>query len=88
MPLGGASFDESSVPPWTRGDLRGVLGAVTHTLGWVVESGTNHPGAPRPLSLGATPPMERIFMGAATPLRARCDVRKKTQTDSPLGRGP
>ena len=24
--LGGATFDEKSVPPWTRGDFRGVLG--------------------------------------------------------------
>jgi hypothetical protein len=23
MPLGGATFDENSVPPWTRGDFRG-----------------------------------------------------------------
>ncbi len=26
MPRCGATFDENSVPPWTRGDFRGVLG--------------------------------------------------------------
>jgi hypothetical protein len=25
VPPGGATFDEDSVPPWTRGDFRGVL---------------------------------------------------------------
>jgi hypothetical protein len=25
MPPGGATFDENSVPPWTKGDFRGVL---------------------------------------------------------------
>ena len=36
----GARFDENSVPPWTRGDFRGVLNGQQ-----------THPGAPRPLSL-------------------------------------
>jgi hypothetical protein len=27
MPLSVAMFDENSVPPWTRGDFRGVLSA-------------------------------------------------------------
>ncbi len=31
MPRCGATFDENSVAPWTRGDFRGVLGAVTPT---------------------------------------------------------
>ena len=26
MPRCGATFDENTVPPWTRGDFRGVLG--------------------------------------------------------------
>jgi tetratricopeptide (TPR) repeat protein len=30
MPLCGATFDENSVPPWTRGDFRGVLGQGTN----------------------------------------------------------
>ena len=30
MPPGGATFDESAVPPWTRGDFRGVLGRGNH----------------------------------------------------------
>ena len=25
-PVGSVTFDENSVPPWTRGDFRGVLG--------------------------------------------------------------
>ena len=48
MPLCGATFDENSVRPWTRGDFRGV------------NAGT-HPGAARPLSLRATPPAEGIL---------------------------
>ncbi len=32
--LGGVTFGENSVPPWTRGDFRGVLG-VTQNLIWV-----------------------------------------------------
>ena len=45
MPCNGDTFNEKSVPPWTRGDFRGVLD-VTHNLVWVVDRGT-HPGAPR-----------------------------------------
>ena len=30
MPPCGATFDENSVPPWTRGDFRGVLNAGTN----------------------------------------------------------
>ena len=30
MRLCGATFDEESVPPWTRGDFRGVLNAGTN----------------------------------------------------------
>jgi outer membrane protein len=30
MPLCGATFNENSVPPWTRGDFRGVLGHGTN----------------------------------------------------------
>ncbi len=30
MPRCGATFDENSVPPWTRGDFRGVLKSETH----------------------------------------------------------
>ena len=26
MPRCGATFDENAVPPWTKGDFRGVLG--------------------------------------------------------------
>ena len=44
-----ATFDENIVPPWTRGDFRGVLG-VTQNLMRVVDRVT-HPGAARPLSL-------------------------------------
>jgi hypothetical protein len=57
---------KNSVPPWTRGDFRGVLGAVTDNLVWVVDPET-HPGASRPrevfsrLHLRATPPREVIF---------------------------
>ena len=43
MPRCGATFDENSVPPWTRGDFRGVW-AVTDNLVWVVDPET-HPGA-------------------------------------------
>ena len=46
MPRFGATFDENSVPPWIKGDLRGVLG-VTHNQVWAVDRGT-HPGAARP----------------------------------------
>ena len=35
MPLCGATFDENSVPPWTRGDFRGVL-VHKRELIWVV----------------------------------------------------
>jgi hypothetical protein len=48
MPLCGATFNENGVPPWTRGDFRGVFG-----------SGNQ----PTP-ALRATPPMEGIFRGA------------------------
>jgi hypothetical protein len=48
--LGGVTFDEKSVPLWTRRDFRGVLG-VTHNLVWVVDRGT-HPGASRHPSVG------------------------------------
>ena len=41
---------KNSVPPWTRGDFRRFSNA-----------GTAHPGAPRPLSLRATPPREGIL---------------------------
>ena len=53
MPPRRHTFDENSVPPWTRGDFRGVLG-VTHNLVWVVDRET-HPGGS-----AATPP-ERGF---------------------------
>ena len=46
MPRCGATFDENSVPPWTRGGLQGVLGA-PHNLARVVDRGT-HPAAPPP----------------------------------------
>ena len=42
-------FDESIVPPWKRGDFRGILG-VTQNLMRVVDRVT-YPGAARPLSL-------------------------------------
>ena len=48
MPHCGATFDENSVPPWTRGDFRGVL-----------ERGSQ----PTP-ALRATPPTEGIFTRA------------------------
>jgi hypothetical protein len=32
MPLCGARFDENSVPPWTRGDFRGVFERVSLPL--------------------------------------------------------
>jgi hypothetical protein len=57
MPRCGATFDENSVPPWTRGDFRRVLGAVTDNLVWVVESGNPTP------ALRATPPKEGICQG-------------------------
>jgi hypothetical protein len=41
----GIMFDESIVPPWIRGDFRGVLG-VTQNLMRVVDRVT-HPGASR-----------------------------------------
>ena len=47
MPLGGATFDESSVPPWTRGDFRGF---------W---KGTNPPGSTRPCLCLCAPPLRR-----------------------------
>ena len=46
MPPCGATFDENTVPPWTRGGLQGGFGAVTDNLVWVVDPET-HPGAPR-----------------------------------------
>jgi len=49
MPRCGATFDENSVPPWTRGDFRGVLGP-THNLARVVDRGTH------PCGSAATPP--------------------------------
>ena len=74
MPCCGATFDENSVPleprskqhPPLDGDFRGVLvGSVIDNLVWVVDPET-HPGAPRPLSLRATPPTEGIFRGTVT----------------------
>ena len=53
MPRCGATFDETSVSPWTRGDFQGGLERANKT----------HPGASRPLSLRATPPTEGIFRG-------------------------
>ena len=35
MPPRGATFDENTVPPLTRGDFRGV-GAVTDNLVWLL----------------------------------------------------
>ena len=46
------TFDENSVPPWTRGDLGGL--GVTHNLVWVVVGRPTRPA--RPLSSAATPP--------------------------------
>jgi len=45
MPRCGATFDENGVPPWTRGDFRGVLNVGTK---------------PTP-ALRATPPKKGIF---------------------------
>ena len=59
MPPTAAPRSMRSVPPWTRGDFRGVLN---------VEQ--THPGAARPrgvfsrLHLRATPPREGIFKAA------------------------
>ena len=58
MPRCGATFDENSVPPWTRGDFRGVW-AVTNNLVWVVDPET-HPGALRHPSEGGD------FQGSAS----------------------
>lgn len=58
MPLYGATFDENSVPRGQWG-LQGRW-AATDNLMWVVDPET-HPGAPRPLSLCATPPTQGIF---------------------------
>ena len=55
MPCFGATFDENSVPPWTRGDFRGDWGRDRDNLLWVVHPDTP-PGASRPLSFHATPP--------------------------------
>ena len=49
MPRCGATFDENSVPPWTRGDFRGVL-----------DAGTDHHGH---RCASRTPPTEGIFKG-------------------------
>ena len=39
MPSCGATFDENSVPPWTRGDFRGVLnGGTNPNLGAAVKA--------------------------------------------------
>jgi hypothetical protein len=59
MPPRRATFDENSVPPWTRGDFRGV-GAVTDNLVWVVDP-ESHPGASVKASQAFTPPKEGIF---------------------------
>jgi len=53
MPRCGATFDENTVPPCTRGDFRGVL-VVTHDLVWAVDRGI-HPGAAVKASQAFTP---------------------------------
>ena len=54
MPRCGATLNENSVPHWTRGDFRGVLGVARHLA---IEE-------PTP-ALRATPPTEGIFKGVA-----------------------
>ena len=55
MPLAGATFDENSVPPWTRGDFRGVLESLP---GWLSQTRHDNPlKAPRPLSFRLLSPL-------------------------------
>jgi hypothetical protein len=65
MPPGGATFDESTVPPWTRGDFRGVWEGETippwrsaPLSRWLDPSPTNtahQPPPPWPLATGRHP---------------------------------
>ena len=73
MPRCGATFDENSVPPWTRGDFRRVLG-VTHNLVWVVDRGT-HPGAPRHPSDGGD------FHASKTMIRPTSEFRTSSSSE-------
>ena len=61
-PLGTAAHIRFSVPPWTRGDFRGVLG-VAYNLVWVVDRGTR-PGASVKASQASTPSDGRDFQGS------------------------
>jgi hypothetical protein len=75
MPPGGARFDESTVPPWTRGDFQGGLGRGNHPTPalrdrrrcashprWLDPSPTNtahQPPPPWPLATASTPRLRR-----------------------------
>ena len=69
MPRCGVTFDEKSVPPWTRGDFRGVLNAGTnpHRRGvplsrWFDPSPTStahQPPPPWPLAPASPPRLRR-----------------------------
>ena len=72
MPLCGVTFDENSVPSWTRGNFRGFLNA-----------GTNPSRSARPLSLRITPPTEGILE-----LLARCRDCWIFEEVNPLACGP
>ena len=66
MPLCGATFDENSVPPWTRGDFRGVLNA-----------GSNPPRRSA-TAVAARHPSDGVdFPRSSHTVGVRCDVDKK-----------
>jgi len=56
MPRCGATFDEKSVPPWTRGDFRGVCEHGTPTTPAVAVG----PGVPSSTEEGSSFSKERV----------------------------
>jgi hypothetical protein len=66
MPRCGATFDENSVPTWTRGDFRGILNAATKPTAAlavaVVRSVADEHG---------TPTTPAVAVGPASPPRLR-----------------
>ena len=77
MPRCGATFDENSVPPWTRGDFRGVLRP--DDLVWVVDP-EPHPGASRHPSEGGDFQRVGADLRTAILVAARVVVQRPTPT--------
>jgi hypothetical protein len=63
-------WDDRPESPLGRGEGREALGGGLRGAG-----GPTHPGAPRPLSRGATPPVEGIFLPSPSRSLPRCLLR-------------